>query len=114
MQKERMTNKSYHLEDIQNWLNTAQNSVAQYAGVAQIALQLEGEQAAGTQKSILANAAYSQFQAEECYKQYFKQLQNCSLKDKGCLKAFSGLETQCATFGISAMKLLNSNFKSEL
>jgi len=96
------------ISHVQKWLDATKNSVAQYAAPAAIALQLEGE---GGEHKALAHAAYNQYQAEECYKHYVRILHHCTKKGK-CLKKFSHLETQCATFGAKAYGHL-ANMKDE-
>jgi len=96
------------IEAVEKWLEAGKNSISKYVGVSQIVLQLEGDEDSSSQSFNLANAAYNQYQAEECYRHYVQQLQRCELKDRKCLKAYRSLESQCAIFGNTAQLLLSN------
>jgi len=73
-------------------------------------LELEGGKRKAEEQTVsLAQAAYSQYQAEECYRFYVNALKNCNLKDAKCIKAYRGLEGECAYFAKNAYDLLKKH-----
>jgi len=79
--------------------------VAKYAVPSQLALaSIDGEPT--PQQFVLAKAASSQYQAEECYRYYMSALRSCDLKDKKCLKLFAAIQTNCGDFAKDSYNLL--------
>jgi len=93
------------IKNISEWLQSSKNSIAQYAGCAQLALALDGEKAPDQHRS-LATAAVNQYQAEECFKFYVDSLHNCKGKDKKCMKTYQRLGSQCYNFANTASTLV--------
>jgi len=98
-------------ERIRNWLEAGNDSVAQYATVSQLAINLEDQPV--QEHRLLFEAATYQYQAEECYASLLAVLQACK-NDRKCLKTYSQLDSTCARFAKNAHDILANFPKSEL
>jgi len=93
--------KSNRISLVQNYLAGTDDSIANYAVPAQLALSsVEGDP--NPQHLSLAKAAASQFQAEECYRYYISALHLCSLKDKKCVNKLTSVQSKCSKFAEDA------------
>jgi len=98
------------MELIRKWLDAGKDSVAQYAPVSQVVINL-GEPT--QEHRQLVDAATYQYQAEECYTQLLAGIKACK-NDKICLKSYSQLNSSCERFAKNAHDILANIQQSEL
>jgi len=96
--------KDRKISQIQKWLNSGTNSIANYAICSQFANDL-GCLSKDTKCELLAKASYYQFQAERCYKQFIDTLKGCNSND--CLLKYKPLEDKCYSFAKDSLTTLN-------
>jgi len=99
------------IELIRKWLETGNDSVAQYASVSQLAINLEVQPE--QEHGLLVDAATNQLRAEECYTLLLARLQTCH-NDKKCKREFTQLNNTCASFAKNAHDMLANFPQSEL
>jgi len=97
---------------IRIWLDAGKDSVAQYAAVSQVVINLEEPTIPQEHKQLVEAATY-QYQAEECYTLLLASIRACK-NDKKCLKSYSQLNRTCASFAKNAHDTLANFQQSEL
>jgi len=96
--------KDKKISQIQKWLNSGTNSIANYAICSQFATDL-GCLSKDARCELLAKASYYQFQAERCYTQFIDTLKTCNSND--CIVKYKPLEDKCYSFAKDSLTTLN-------